>query len=104
MQSEKEYDIRNDISPLVTNTVVKAAKSHTRINDKRLANRTNPPKNNKSTRKLHIAKHISLKLTIPERQDCYPTYSFACLLHQSRIRDTYHYLYSREINPPPPKC
>jgi len=102
VQSEKEYDMHYDVSPYTSTHIAKASKSRMAAS-KHIALKTKNQKNNKSTRKLHIVKHITLKLSIPEYQAPYPTYVFASILHTSRIRDTYHYLFSREINPPPPK-
>jgi hypothetical protein len=92
--------MHNDARSMSVNHI-KAAKYH--ANGKRcIASKTNDDKNTKGVRKLHLTKHITVKLSMPEIQS-YPTYALASILHTSKIRNEYHYLYSKEINPPPPK-
>ncbi len=58
---------------------------------------------NKGTHKTRITKHFSFKVILPNHTLCRIDRPTLVRSVRSSFTDTYYYLYSKEINPPPPK-
>lgn len=57
----------------------------------------------KHPRKMHVAKHITLKLAVPSMDEDYHINLLAAASFTPSLPDAYRFLFFREINPPPPK-
>jgi hypothetical protein len=57
----------------------------------------------KHPRKMHVAKHISLKLAVPTTDASYHLNLLETIAFTPSLPDAYRFLFFREINPPPPK-
>ena len=54
-------------------------------------------------KKYHSGKHISVNIAISKAAWAFPFMAIAFVAFLSAITERYKYLFSREINPPPPK-
>lgn len=54
--------------------------------------------------KSQVEKHISFKLSVPSPFTLLVKKEQASIQYSDTIKDTYRYLFFKEINPPPPKC
>lgn len=57
----------------------------------------------KGHKKLHIAKHVSFEVTLVTKPLEETPFMDATCIHTPSAQDDYHYLFYREINPPPPE-